>query len=103
MLGNLLGIREQLTCKGLIGVTGGSSRPRPRDRPQRDAGCLFAHEDLGGCSHDMEVAEIVVEHVRRWIEGTQRSVELQRLSSEATPHALRNHDLHDVARRDVLT
>ena len=50
----------------------------------------------------MEVAEVVIEHVRRRIERAQRTVERQRRRGKGPPHALRQHDLHRVAGGDVF-
>ena len=47
----------------------------------------------------VEIAEVVVEHVRRRIERAQRAIERQRRRSERPAQPLRKHDLHRRRRR----
>jgi hypothetical protein len=50
----------------------------------------------------VEVLEVEIEHVGRRVEAAQRAVQRQRAGGEGLAHALRQHDLHDVAVDDVL-
>jgi len=50
----------------------------------------------------MELAQIDVVHIRRWIERTKRAIEVDRRRGEGKPDALRDLHLHDVAIQNVL-
>ena len=86
----------------LVGLPRRAPRPRARDRPQRDRVAFLADQDLGRRADHVEVAEIVIEHVRRRIERAQRAIQRQRRRCERPLHPLRQHHLHHVARGDVL-
>ena len=60
-----------------------------------------AHEYLGRGADDVEIAEVEVVHVGRRIDRAQRPVERERRGAVGLGHALRRHDLHDVAVADV--
>ena len=49
-----------------------------------------------------KAAEVEEEQERRGIDPAQRAIERERGESERRLEALREHDLEDVARRDVL-
>ncbi len=102
VLGDLLRIGEQLRRELLVGFARRAARARAGDRPQRDCRAFLPHEDLGRRADHVEVAEIVVEHVRRRVERAQRAVERQRRRREGPRKALREHDLHHVAGGDVV-
>ena len=68
MLGALLRIGGKLRRERLIGITGCAAGPRSGNRAQRDRRSFLAHEDLRRCADDMEIAKIIIEHVRRRIE-----------------------------------
>jgi len=102
VLGDLLRIGQEFGRERLVGLAVAPARARAGDRPQRHVAPFLAHQDLGRGAHHLEVAELVVEHVRRRVDRAQRPVERDRRCRERTRHALRDHDLHDVAGRDVL-
>ncbi len=86
----------------LVGLPIGAARARAGDRPQGHRAPFLAHQDLGGGAHHMEVAEVVIEHVRRRIERAQGAIQRQRRFGERPRHALRQHHLHHVAGGDVF-
>ncbi len=102
VLGELLGVGEQLVGERRVGLARGAARAGAGDRAQRHRLAFLAHQDLGRGADDVEVVEVVVEHVRRRVERAQRAVERQRRRRERPREALREHDLHHVAGGDVL-
>ena len=50
----------------------------------------------------MEIAEIVVEHIWRWVQRTQGAVEGKRIVGKFHAHALAGDNLHTVACKDVV-
>ena len=101
VLGAFLFVGGKLGRVGLVGFARRPARTSPGDRPQRDGVPFLADQNLRRCADDMEVAEIVIEHVRRRVERAQRPVERQRRCVERHRQPLRQHDLHDVAGRDI--
>ena len=63
---------------------------------------LLAHQDFGRGTDDVEIPEVVVKHIRRRVDAAQRPVERKWRRCKGASHALRQHDLHDVAGQDVL-
>jgi hypothetical protein len=50
----------------------------------------------------MMIAHVVIEHVRGRVDAAQRAVQREGRCGEGLRHALRQHDLHDVAVENVL-
>ena len=50
----------------------------------------------------MEIAEIVVEHIRRWVQRTQGAVEGKRIVGKFHAHTLTGDNLHAVAYKDAV-
>ena len=62
----------------------------------------FAHEKLRRRPHDVQLREMEAVHVRRGIHHPKRPVDLKRRGRRFQHPALRQNDLDDVARADVL-
>ena len=85
-----------------------SAASRPRGRVPA-MGCvvtdavLHAHQHLRRRADDVGVAEAQVVHVRRWVDGPQRAVDLERAGAAVgARQPLREDDLDGVAGDDVL-
>ena len=86
MLGALLGVVEQLHLGGPVQLGAGTPRPGASQRTngdflrrlaiQRDL--FLAHQNLGRGAHHMEVAKVVVIHIRAGIERAKGPVKTQR-------------------------
>jgi hypothetical protein len=104
MLGALLGVVDQFGLDRLVALRRGAARPRAGQRADRDllahVGPLLAHQDLRAGAHHMEIAEVVVVHVRAGIERAQRPVQRQRRLGVALADALADLHLHEVAGLD---
>ena len=102
VLGALLRVGEQAILVGLVLVRGLAARHGAGDRADRDRAVAHAHQDLGARARDREAAEVEEEQERRRIDPAQRAVERKRRQRERRLEALREHDLKDVAGRDVF-
>ncbi len=101
VLGPLLGIGQEFLFERGILLPGCTPWARSGYRPDRDHAAFQSHQDFRRSAHDMEVRHVKVEHVRRRIQCAQRTVQRQRGRAERKAHALRQHDLHDVAVEDI--
>ncbi len=102
VLGRFLRVGEQGLFIGQVFRRRRTARQRARDRPQRRTAAVQAHQRLGRRADDREVVELEIEHVRRRVEQPHRPVHLERLHVGAAAEQHREHDLVDVARRDVF-
>ncbi len=102
VLGRLLLVRAQLLAEQRVLDVGRAARARPRDRAVVDAPARAAHEHLGRGAEDRRLPELQIEHVGRRVDGAKRAVDLERVGRDVELQTLREHDLKDVARGDVL-
>ena len=102
VLGALLRIGEQLVLERLVLVRGLAARARAGDRADGHVAVAHAHQDLRARAGDREAAEVEEEQERRRVDPAQRAVERERRERERRLEALRQHDLEDVAGRDVF-
>ena len=102
MLGALLFVGQQFDRQGGVLLRCHTTLARAGDRPHRDAFALEADQNLRRGADDVVVLEIEIEHVGRRVQAAQRAVERQRAGAERLGHALREHDLHDVALGNVI-
>ena len=102
VLGSLLLVGEQVGAQAAV-LGGVTPRGRvPGERAREHLVALHAHERLGARADERHVAGADVEHVRARVHGAQHAVEVQPVALVRRREALREHDLEDVARRDVL-
>ena len=102
VLGALLRIGEQLVLERLVLVRGRAARARAGDRPDGHRAVAHAHQDFRARADDREIAEVEEEQERRGIDAAQRAVEREGRQRERRLEALRQHDLENVAGRDVV-
>src|SRR5690606_38797519 len=74
---------------------------RAGDRPEARLPVIEPHERLGRGAGDREAAELEEVHVRGRIQKAETAVGLERIEIRAAAEALREHDLINVAGRDV--
>ena len=79
-----------------------AARPRARNRVHLDLPVFHAHEHLGRRADDGELADAREVHVGRRVDVAQRPVDRERIGLQVHFEPLREHDLVDVALRDVL-
>jgi hypothetical protein len=80
----------------------GSARPRSRDGAEGHDLTLNPHERFGRRSGELKVAAVKIEEIRRWVDSPQAPVDAERIARERRGEALREHNLEDVARGNVL-
>src|SRR5690606_40079274 len=97
----LLRVREQLLLEREILVAGRAPGARAGDRSEARPPVLEPDERLGRGARDREAAELEEVHVRGRIQQAKAAVGLERIEVRAAAEALREHDLIDVAGRDV--
>ena len=102
MLGSLLLIVDQLFRQRGIGFRRCPAWTRARNRMVGDHPVFDSHQQLRRRADDLVVIEIEIEHVRRRIHRPQRPVDRERMHRCVDIDSLREHDLEDVAGRDVL-
>ena len=116
MLGPLLGVGQQLGGECCILSRSQAALAGAGDRSNRDLGVLrsdvalningfigfLSHQNLGRCADDLESVEVVVVHIRRWIDRAQGSIQRQRRVRIGLANALTNLNLHHIACDDVL-
>ena len=102
VLGALLLVGEQVGAQAAVLGSRGAARTRAGERTREHAVALDAHERLGARAHERHVARADVEHVRRRVHRAQHAVEVEPVALVGCRVALREHDLEDVAGRDVL-
>ncbi|MGV8635984.1 chorismate-binding protein, partial [Pseudomonas aeruginosa] len=72
MLGDLLGVRQQILLQCQVGLFVDPARTGTGDRAHRHQAILDPYQHLRRAAHDMEVAEVEEVHVGRRIETAQR-------------------------------
>ena len=102
VLGALFLVALQLVGEALIFFLGASARPRAGDRMRHRMAAFDAHQHLGRGADDGPAAHADEEHVGRRIDVAQRAIHRERVDAHSAREALRQHDLVDVARGDVL-
>ena len=102
MLGDLLGIGQQLLLQRLVLLRRRTTRPRAGDRPHGHLATLQPRQNLRGGADHVMILEIEEEHVGRRVETAQRAIEIQRRRLIRDRHALGRHALHDVPGQHVL-
>ena len=102
MLGALLLVGEQIGAQPTVLGRRGPARARAGERAGEHLVALDAHERLGARADERHVARAQVEHVRARVHGAKHAVEVETVAVVRCREALREHDLEDVAGRDVL-
>ena len=102
MLGNFFGIAQQVLFIGEVFCWCFAAQARAGDRADDDIVAFTADEDFRRRADNMEIAKIVVEHIRRWVQRTQGAVEGKRIVGKFHAHALAGDNLHAVACKDVV-
>ena len=102
VLGDLLGVGEQLFFQLLVALRRGAAFAGAGDGPHRDLVVLHPGEDLRRGAGDVEVLQVQIEHIRGRVQIAQRPVEVDGRGGEIAAHALGRHHLHDVAGENVL-
>src|SRR5690606_36866686 len=101
VLGVLLWVGDEVLLEREILFGGRAARAGAGDRPEARLPAVEPDERLGGGSRDRQLAELEEVHVRRQVQEPQAAVGLERIEIGAAAEALRQHDLIDVAGRDV--
>ena len=103
VLGDLLGVGEHLALDAHVLFRRGAARAGTGDRPHLGAAVLEAHQRLGAGAGDARIAEAQEVHIRRRVDHPHRAVDIEAVDALlGHAEALAQHDLEDVARRDVL-
>src|SRR5690606_24914366 len=102
VLGQFLGVAEQVLLQRQVGLFGGATRARAGDGAYRDQAILDPHQHFRRRAHHVEVAEVEEVHVRGRVEAAQRPVEVDGGGLARNRHALGDHHLHAVASKDVI-
>ena len=102
MLGALLLVALQLLGQPQVLFVAAAARPRAGDRMRLDARAFDAHQHLRRRADDRHAAHADEIHVRRRVHVPQRAVDRERIGGDVRLEPLRQHDLVDVAGRDVL-
>ena len=102
VLGALLLVGEQVGAQPAVLGGRRTARTRAGERAREHGVAFDAHERLGTRADERHVAGADVEHVRRRVHGPKHAVEVEPVSLVRRRVALREHDLEDVARHDVL-
>ena len=106
VLGDFLRVVEQFGREFRVAFRRVAARAGAGERADRDdlvvAALLLAHEDFRRRAHHVEIAEIVVIHIRRRVQRAQRAVQRQRVVAIRLRQALADLDLHQLAGRDVF-
>ena len=83
VLSDLLFVGEQFGGKRFIFLGSRSARSRSGDRVDGNLTIYRLDEQFGRGTDNLETVEIQVEHVRRGIDGSERTVEVERLDRGA--------------------
>ncbi|MNF62568.1 hypothetical protein D3C84_442520 [compost metagenome] len=102
VLGQLLGVGEQVFLQGAVGFFSGTARTGTGDRAHGDQAILDPHQHLRRATDYVEVAEVEEVHVGGGVEAAQGTVEIDGRGLEGDRHALGDHHLHAVAGQDVF-
>ena len=101
VLGDLLGVVQQLLLELEVVALHGAARTRARDRPHGHLATFDLHEELRRRAEQLAPAEPQVEMIRRRRGGAKRPVEGESVAvGKLEP--LGQHDLDDVARVHVF-
>ena len=102
VFGNFFFVGQKFALVLRVFFGGGAAQAGAGNRPHDDLVALAAHQDFGRRADDMEIAEIVVEHIGRGVERAQGAVERQRFVGKGQAHALAGDDLHAVAVENIV-
>ena len=102
VLGALLFVALQLLGETQILFLVAAARTRARDRVRLDATPLDSHQHFRRRPDDRPAADAQEVHVGRRIHVPKRTIDGERVGSDRRFESLRQHDLIDVAGRDVL-
>ena len=102
VLGALLFVALELFGQPHVFFVAASARPRPRNRMRLDPRTFDAHEHLRRRADHRHAAHSDEIHVRRRVHVAQRAVNGEWIGGYVGLEPLRQHDLIDVARGDVL-
>ena len=102
MFGNFFGIAQQVLFVGKVFGWCFAAQACTGYRTDDDIVAFAADEDFGRRADNMKIAEIVVEHIWRWVQRTQGAVEGKRIVGKFHAHALAGDNLHAVACKDVV-
>ena len=102
VLGALLRVVDEFQFGGLVEFRRGAARPRTGQRADGDllfavAHAFLPHQDFRRGRDHVEITEVVIEHVGRRVQRTQRAVQRQRRFGVALADALADLHLHEVA------
>ena len=106
MFGSFFGIVQKFFGKPAIVLHINSSRSSSRNRTDRRdpfaVAQFLSHQDFRRSADNEMVSEVVVVHIRRRIETSQRPVQGNRTFGKAALNALTNLHLHTVAGQNVV-
>ena len=102
MLGPFLRIRQQIGAIGFVLRRRPAAWARAGDRPDRHLAVAHADEDLGAGADQRKAGQIEMIEEGRGIDPPQRAIELEWRQGEGRGEALREDDLKDVARDDII-
>ena len=102
VLGQLLGVAQQVLGQARVLGGVGAARPGAGDRPDGDPAAAQAHQDLRARADHGEAVQVEEEEEGRGVEPPERAVEREGRQGEGQGEALGQHDLEDVAGEDVL-
>ena len=102
MLGDLLGVRQQIGFQRLIFLGSGTALAGPRDGTDRHPTLFGPGQNFRRRTGNMEVVQIQIEHVGRRIQVTQGAVQIHGRRLERTAHALGRYHLHHITGKNVL-
>src|SRR5439155_3297376 len=91
-----------LLTKPLLFLRSGAARPRPRDGQRLQPPAFHANQHLRRGTRHRALAVLQEVHVRRRVHHAQRAIDRERIAGAFDPAAPGEHDLEDVAGRDVV-
>ena len=98
----LLRVLAELGGHAPVVLLAAAATSRPRDRSADDPTLQQLHHRLGRRARDRDLRVAQEVHVRRRVDLAQHAVHVERVDRLVQVEALREHDLEDVAREDVL-
>ena len=101
VFGAFLLVRQQVFGQRTVFVRRGAALAGAGDRPHGHLVAFETGQDFRAGADDVRVAEVEEIHVGRRIQRAQRAIDRHRRRRQRLAHALRRHDLHDVAVEDV--
>ncbi len=102
VLGPLLRVLGELRRHAPVVLLGAAAPARAGDRAADDPAVEQLHHRLGRRADERHLRVAHEVHVRRRVHLAQHAVDVERIDRVVEIEALREHDLEDVAREDVL-